>query len=158
MRLEAVAVGGKNGVEGRKRNGRTRREEPEADASEMASAQLSLVVTFAWLSTYRPRPPPRLPTVRRDAVGRGSHLDAALCPDRRLHSDLPVPRGHCSGTGRASPVLAVPVPGRRVTRASQLGCRARQPPTRELALSITAFVSALVPATGTTVGPAPTDR
>lgn len=91
------------------RVGRERKPRPES----------SPAVTFAWPLTYRPRRPQRLPSVCRDTVGWGSDLDAALGSDRRLRSDLPAPRWHCSGTGRSSSILTVPVPGPRGTRASR---------------------------------------
>lgn len=71
------------------------------------------------LPTCRPRPAQGLPSVRGDAVGRGSDLDAARSSDRRLRSHLPVPRWHRSGTARAASALAGPVPGPCVTRAGQ---------------------------------------
>lgn len=101
------------------RVGRERKPRPES----------SPAVTFAWPLTYRPRRPQRLPSVRRDTVGWGSDLDAPLGSDRRLRSDLPAPRRHCSGTGRSSSVLTVPVPGLRGTRASRRSVsRPHRPP------------------------------
>lgn len=101
------------------RVGRERKPRPES----------SPAVTFAWPLTYRPRRPQRLPSVRRDTVGWGSDLDAPLGSDRRLRSDLPPPKRHCSGTGRSSSVLTVPVPGLRGTRASRRSVsRPHQPP------------------------------